>query len=77
MLAAIARDITDAASFTVDTVASSLRTFVAACTDVRLDCPAARIATSAVSAAVIATLIACAMNLDEPWWATISGCTAT
>ena len=31
MLAAIARDITDAASFTVDTVASSLRTFVAAC----------------------------------------------
>jgi uncharacterized membrane protein YccC len=77
MLAAIARDITDAASFTVDTVASSLRTFVAACTDVRLDDPAARIATSAVSAAVIATLIACVMNLDDPWWATISGYMAT
>ncbi|MFL5281705.1 MAG: FUSC family protein [Rhodopila sp.] len=77
MLAAIARDVVDTTSFAVDTVASSLRTFVAACTGVRLDDPTARIATSATSAALIATLIACAMHLDDPWWATISGYMAT
>jgi uncharacterized membrane protein YccC len=77
MWSGIAQDITDTVLFIVGTVASSFHTFVTACTEVRLDDPAARIATSAVSAAVIATLVAFAMNLDDPWWATVSGYMAT
>src|SRR3954469_24162770 len=77
MLTTVTQSLTDAVAFVVTTIVSSLGTAAAAATDVRLDDPAARIATSAVCAAVIATLIACAMNLDDPWWATISGYMAT
>ena len=71
------RSVAVAAAFIADTVTSSLRTFAAAARDVRLDDPAARTATAAVSAAVIATLIVTAMHLDDPWWATVSGYMAT
>jgi uncharacterized membrane protein YccC len=77
MLAAVARSIGDTAGFVVETIIDSVRAFAAAVTDVRLDDPAARIASTAIVATVIATLIACAMHLDDPWWASISGYMAT
>lgn len=73
----IPRDIADIAAFSVDTIVTSLRDFAAVCAKVSFEDPAARVATSATIAVLIATLITFAMHLDDPWWATISAYMAT
>jgi uncharacterized membrane protein YccC len=70
-------DITSLPAFVAASATTSARTFITACRTVRFSDPAARVATSAVLAAVIATMIAYAMHLDDPWWATASGYMAT
>jgi len=60
-------------SLIIETLVTSVRAFIQACTSISLHDPIARVATSSMIAVVTAVTIANAMHLDDPWWAAISG----
>ena len=60
-------------SLIIETLVTSVRALIQACTSISLHDPIARVATSSMIAVVTAVTIANAMHLDDPWWAAISG----
>jgi uncharacterized membrane protein YccC len=71
--AGVLHEIAGTLSLVPETLVSSVRTLIKACSEISFHDPVARVATASMIAVVSAVTIANVMHLDDPWWAAISG----